>query len=70
MDLMTKKAKNITLIIKALIILGVFLIYPVLAADPNMNLVANPGFEDGTTAPLHWTFFSTNENAPTWSNIS
>ncbi len=70
MDLMNKKVKTITLIIKALIILGLFLIYPVLASDPDINLVANPGIENGTTAPLNWTFVSINENTPIWSNIS
>ena len=64
MNLMTKKVKIITLIIKALIFLSLFLTYPVLAAYPETNLLANPGFENGTTTPLNWTFVSTNENTP------
>ncbi|HMB45189.1 MAG TPA: carbohydrate binding domain-containing protein, partial [Candidatus Methanoperedens sp.] len=70
MDLIAKRVKTITWIIKAFAILGLFLIYPVLAAYPDMNLVANPGFENGTTTLLNWTFVSTNENTPVWSNIS
>ena len=70
MDLITKIVKTIAWIIKTLAISGLFLIYPVLAAYPDMNLVANPGFENGTTAPLNWTFVTTNENTPVWSNIS
>ena len=34
------------------------------------NMVANPGFESGTTAPLNWTFISLNGNTPIWSDIS
>ncbi|PWB51736.1 MAG: hypothetical protein C3F06_10005 [Candidatus Methanoperedenaceae archaeon] len=70
MDLMAKRVRTITLIIKALIIFGLFLIYPVAAAYPESNILVNPGFEDGTTAPLNWTFVSTNDNIPVWSNIS
>ncbi|PWB52284.1 MAG: hypothetical protein C3F06_08775 [Candidatus Methanoperedenaceae archaeon] len=68
MDFIAKRVIAITLIIKALVFLSLFLMYPVLAADT--NLAANPGFESGTTAPLNWTFVSQDENTPVWSNIS
>jgi len=69
MDFIAKRVKTITLILKALVTLSFFLMYPVLAY-PDMNLVANPGFENGTTAPLNWTFVSQDGNTPMWSNIS
>jgi hypothetical protein len=34
------------------------------------NMVVNPGFESGTTAPQNWKFVSQNGNIPIWSNIS
>lgn len=56
--------------IKALLIFGLLLIYPILAiAQSDTNLVANPGFESGTTTPLNWTFVSINESKPVWSSI-
>jgi len=33
-------------------------------------MVANPGFENGTTAPLNWTFVNQGGNTPIWSDIS
>jgi len=70
MILIAERVKTIAWIIKTLAILGLFLIYPVFAAYPDMNLVANPGFESGTTAPLNWTFVSQNGNTPIWSDVS
>ncbi len=70
MILITERVKTIAWIIKKLAILGLFLINPVLAAYPDLNLIANPGFENGTTAPLNWTLVSQNGNTPIWSDIS
>lgn len=34
------------------------------------NLIANPGFENGVTVPLNWTFETINGNTPIWDDIS
>ncbi len=34
---------------------------------PSPNLVANPGFESGSTTPTSWHFVTMNSNTPTWS---
>src|SRR4030067_1428659 len=70
MDFKAKRVKTITLLLKALVISSLLLSYPVLSAYLDMNLVANPGFENGTTAPVNWTFVSQDGNTPIWSNIS
>ena len=71
MSSLAEKSKVINGIKKALLILSLLLFYPSLAiAYSDTNLVANPGFESGTTVPLNWTFVSLNENTPIWSNGS
>ncbi|WP_218837918.1 hypothetical protein, partial [Candidatus Methanoperedens nitratireducens] len=36
------------------------------AASDNTNIIANPGFETGTTTPVNWSFITHNENTPVW----
>ncbi|MCX9081918.1 MAG: right-handed parallel beta-helix repeat-containing protein [Candidatus Methanoperedens sp.] len=63
--------KSITIITISLTICSLLLIFPVLAiADSNTNLVANPGFENGISFPVNWTFISQNNNTPVWDSVS
>gem|GEM_PF-2635995 len=34
------------------------------------NLLANPGFENGTSSTMNWSFVTNNGNTPVWDNIS
>lgn len=34
------------------------------------NLIPNPGFEDGKTAPINWSFVSVAGNTPVWDTVS
>ncbi|KCZ71726.1 hypothetical protein ANME2D_01780 [Candidatus Methanoperedens nitroreducens] len=44
---------------------------PSLAAPIHFsNLIANPGFESGTTKPLNWSFVTVDGNTPLWSTVS
>ncbi len=36
---------------------------------PSPNLVANPGFENGSTTPTSWYLVRMNSNTPTWSTM-
>jgi hypothetical protein len=36
------------------------------AASDNTNIIANPGFETGTTTPVNWSLITHNENTPAW----
>ncbi|VVB84744.1 Right handed beta helix region [uncultured archaeon] len=41
------------------------------ASDPaNTNLIANPGFETGTTTPVNWSFVTHNWNTPVWDSTT
>jgi hypothetical protein len=39
-------------------------------ASDNTNIIANPGFETGTTTPVNWSFVTHNENTPVWDNTT
>ncbi|MDW7725602.1 MAG: carbohydrate binding domain-containing protein [Candidatus Methanoperedens sp.] len=39
-------------------------------ASADTNLVANPGFESGSTRPDNWKFATSNGNTPVWDKIS
>lgn len=45
---------------------------PVLAFSKSsgINLVLNPGFENGTTTPFNWTLVEQGGNRPVWDGIS
>lgn len=49
-----------------LIIISIQLSYSASA----LNLITNPGFENGTTIPLNWTFVTQNSNTPVWDTVS
>ncbi len=53
----------------AIAICTLLMIFPA-TAYPDNNLVANPGFENGTESPLNWTFVTYNGSTPVWDNIS
>lgn len=67
MNSMTTKSKGVMQI--AIAFCTLLLIYPA-TAYPNANLLANPGFENGTEVPLNWTFVTYNESTPVWDNVS
>jgi len=48
------------------------LTYPIFASSAlaDTNLVANPGFEIGSTIPMNWTLLSQNGNTPIWDIVS
>lgn len=40
------------------------------AASTDTNLVANPGFDIGTTMPLDWMLITNNGNSPSWDTVA
>ncbi|SNQ59951.1 hypothetical protein MNV_1440010 [Candidatus Methanoperedens nitroreducens] len=54
-----------------IVILSLILIYSFLLFAPaaDKNLIANPGFESGSTRPSNWEFVTTDGNTPVWDNI-
>jgi len=65
-----KNSKILNSIKIAFAALSLLLIYPVLASAASENLVANPGFENGTTQPLNWSMVTVGGNIPTWDSVS
>lgn len=64
--------------IKALALIGILLAVTIPAfgfyqVDENLkssNLIANPGFESGSTKPNNWTFARSNGSVPIWDTVS
>ncbi len=43
---------------------------PATTASADTNLIANPGFETGTTTPVNWSFITHNGNTPAWDSTT
>ncbi|VVB89732.1 Right handed beta helix region [uncultured archaeon] len=68
-----KKMHKTTNLIKLvfIVILSLILIYSILLFAPSAdkNLIANPGFESGSTQPSNWEFMTTDGNTPVWDSV-
>jgi len=42
---------------------------PASSTTVGSNLIANPGFENGSTSPLNWTLVTSNGNTPSWDTV-
>ena len=62
--------KMINLMKFASIAFAILSAFPVLASAEDSNLIANPGFESGSTSPLNWAFVTSSGNAPVWDTVS
>jgi hypothetical protein len=58
---------KVAFVASILLLMNVSLVSMALAET---NLVANPGFESGTKAPLNWTFVTKNGITPLWDTVS
>src|SRR5574337_1730058 len=67
-----KNSKEIDKVKPVAIAFSLLLVYPALAmtAAADTNLVANPGFEEGTIVPLNWTLVTNNGNTPIWDSVA
>ncbi len=68
-EIMNSKMMN--LIKFTFIVSTLLLAYPALSSEAlaDTNLVANPGFESGSSTPLNWTFVTYSGNTPYWDSV-
>lgn len=62
----TNLIKLVFIVILSLILIYFFLLF---APAADKNLIANPGFESGSTQPSNWEFVTTDGNTPIWDGI-
>ena len=62
----TNLIKIVFIVILSLILIYSFLLF---APSADKNLIANPGFESGSTQPSNWEFVTTDGNTPLWDSI-
>ncbi len=70
LDTVKNKYDRIIFVTFTFALIAIALAYFAMPAAAGTNLMANPGFESGSTVPVNWKFVASNGNTPVWDTTS